>query len=180
MEKLEILPWRLERAGSTCSTNRCKCRKAGNNCLNCICLVKCTNHGSPGLSCDSEAASSTASKVTPRPLDYVENKEKTRDKSNETSTAKKDTAQLQSDDESGDEQEEIEVETVFPIGDLPGAEVSAADLKLMDVYGDYIHQNDGSHLDGGIKDDAVWQARWAKLIVLPAQRYNAPGGPVGR
>ncbi len=67
-----------------------------------------------------------------------------------------------------------------PIGDLPGAVVSAADLKLMDVYGDYIHQNDGSHLDGGIVDDAVWQARWAKLIVLPAQRYNAPGGPVGR
>ncbi len=50
----------------------------------------------------------------------------------------------------------------------------------MGVYGDYIHQNDRMHLDGGILDDKVWQDRWRKLIVLPSQRYNAPSGAVGR
>jgi hypothetical protein len=51
---------------------------------------------------------------------------------------------------------------------------------LLEAYGDCIHQNDGTHLDGGIKDDAVWQARWCKLVALPCQRYDAPGGSVGQ
>jgi hypothetical protein len=68
----------------------------------------------------------------------------------------------------------------MPIGDLPGYKITEVDQKLMDVYGDYIHQNDGSHLDGGILDDAAWQSRWRKLIVLPCQRYDAPSGAVGR
>jgi hypothetical protein len=68
----------------------------------------------------------------------------------------------------------------MPIGDLPGVTASDADRKLMEVYGDYIHQNDGSHLDGGIKDDAVWQEHWRKLVILPPQRYDSPSGPVGR
>jgi hypothetical protein len=38
---------------------------------------------------------------------------------------------------------------------------SEADIKLMSVYGDYIHQNDGTHLDGEIADDTLWQERWA-------------------
>jgi hypothetical protein len=67
-----------------------------------------------------------------------------------------------------------------PIGDLPGYVPTKADLKLKEVYGDYLHQNDGTHLDGGIQDDAEWQERWRKLVPLPAQRYQAPGGAVGR
>jgi hypothetical protein len=49
-------------------------------------------------------------------------------------------------------EEEEEVQDVSPMGDLPGATISEADLKLLEVYGDYIHQNDGTHLD-----DGVWQ-----------------------
>ena len=79
-----------------------------------------------------------------------------------------------------DDTEEQEGPTELPIGDLPGAVISEADRKLLDVYGNYIHQNDGSHLDGGIADDAEWQDRCRKLVVLPAQRCQAPGGPVGR
>ena len=48
------------------------------------------------------------------------------------------------------------------------------------VYGDCVHQNDGTHLDGGIRDDAIWQERWKKIVGLPPQRYNAPNGKVGR
>ena len=79
----------------------------------------------------------------------------------------------------GENEEEDEAPTM-PIGDLPNASISEADRKLMEVYGGYIHQNDGSHLDGDIKEDSVWQSRWRKLVALPCQRYNAPGGAVGR
>jgi hypothetical protein len=52
---------------------------------------------------------------------------------------------------------EEEVLDVTPVGDLRGATILEADLKLMKVYGDYIHQNDGIHLDGGVQDGSVWQ-----------------------
>ena len=48
------------------------------------------------------------------------------------------------------------------------------------MYGDVVRQNDGTHLDGGIQDDAKWQTHWRKIIGLPPQRYSAPNGRVGR
>jgi hypothetical protein len=72
-----------------------------------------------------------------------------------------------------------EVQDVMPVSDLPGATISPADLMLMKVYGDYLHQNDGTHLDGGIKEDGTWQERWRKLIALPTQHYDAPNGTMG-
>lgn len=64
-----------------------------------------------------------------------------------------------------------------PVEDLPPEGVIE---KLTRVYGDCVHQNDGTHLDGGIRDDAVWQERWRKVVGLPPQRYNAPNEKVGR
>jgi hypothetical protein len=114
-------------------------------------------------------------------LDYNEIREEHSGESNESRTANTDAAQSTTNEDPGDkESESTKGATTSPLGDLPGAAISMADLKLKEVYGDYIHQNDGTHLDGGIADDSVWQARWAKLIVLPTQRYQAPGGPVGR
>jgi hypothetical protein len=55
------------------------------------------------------------------------------------------------------------------IGDLPGATISDADRLLNKVYGDYVHQNPGTHLDGGIADDALWQERWSRLTVYPSK-----------
>jgi hypothetical protein len=43
-----------------------------------------------------------------------------------------------------------------------------------------MHQNDGTHLDGGIAEDRKWQERWNKLVCLPPQRYDVPNGGVGR
>ena len=31
------------------------------------------------------------------------------------------------------------------------------------VYGDNLHRNGGTHLDGGVADDAVWQHRWRRI-----------------
>ena len=34
---------------------------------------------------------------------------------------------------------------------------SEADIWLVQVYGDHVHQNDGCHMNGAIADDNVWQ-----------------------
>ena len=57
---------------------------------------------------------------------------------------------------------------------------SLADWKLLAVYGDTIHQNDGRHLDGGIADDGVWQRRWRKVVATKLSLWNAPKGKIGR
>ena len=53
------------------------------------------------------------------------------------------------------------------------------DLRLQEVYGDWVHANPGTHLDGGIRDDSAWQAWWRDLVVMPSRRYDAPSGRVG-
>ena len=50
---------------------------------------------------------------------------------------------------------------------------------LQEVYGDFPHQNDGSHLDGGVVDDALWQRRWLSLSAQLASWYTTPTGAVG-
>ena len=62
----------------------------------------------------------------------------------------------------------------------PPVAASSCAQKLERVYGEKIHQNDGTHLDGGVVDDKVWQARWREVMALPPQRYDVPSGRVGR
>ena len=60
----------------------------------------------------------------------------------------------------------------------PG-EDTEADRKLRTVYGDTIHRNDGRHLDGGIADDQIWQARYDAVVANPHQLYLPPQGKIG-
>ena len=39
--------------------------------------------------------------------------------------------------------------------DLSEFNLERAQLLLRLFYGDYLHQNNGSHLDGGVADDAI-------------------------
>jgi hypothetical protein len=87
-------------------------------------------------------------------------------------------AELPTPDTPSDDKEEVQ--EVSPVGALPGAIILDANLQLLKVYGDHIHQNDGMHLDGGIKDNGAWQEQWHKQITLPSQCYDAPSGAVGR
>jgi hypothetical protein len=168
--------------GSTCSTKRCACLLAKRHCRNCNCFEKCFNRGGKDLHCveiDDEEAEATDSIPTPRTLNYEETNEGEDDgRSNDDADETVPTPPSQS--VTPGEEEDQEPSTTMPIGDLPGVTVTEADRKLMEVYDDYIHQNDGTHLDGGIKDDAMWQENWRKLVVLPPQRYDTPSGPVGR
>ncbi len=53
-----------------------------------------------------------------------------------------------------------------------------ADLWLCSVYGDTIHQNDGTHLDGGIgvAEDAKWQRLHLRVAACNLPLYDLPNG----
>jgi hypothetical protein len=44
--------------------------------------------------------------------------------------------------------------------DLSGFVLTYTDTYMDKVFGDHIHHNDGTHLDGGVGDDAIWQQHW--------------------
>ena len=53
-------------------------------------------------------------------------------------------------------------------------------LRLREVYGDWVHRNPSTHLDGGITDEGKCHGWWRDLAVIPLRRYKAPYGKVGR
>ena len=63
---------------------------------------------------------------------------------------------------------------------MPGYVLTPEDLRLQEVYGDWVHGNPGIHLDGRITDDGTWQGWWRDLAVMPLSRYEEPCGEVGR
>jgi hypothetical protein len=78
------------------------------------------------------------------------------------------------------EEEEAEAEESKQNGDLPDYILTDADRMMDGVYGDHIHQNDGSHLTGGVSDDIDWQGYWRRLIVFPSKAYDVPSGAAGK
>ena len=61
-----------------------------------------------------------------------------------------------------------------------GYEPTNANRLLDDVLGDHVHNNNGTHIKGGIQDDKRWQVRWARLVQLHPSLYEAPKGKTGR
>ena len=43
------------------------------------------------------------------------------------------------------------------VGDLPGERLAAATDNLFGVYQDWLHQNPGTHMDGGIEEGGNFQ-----------------------
>ena len=66
------------------------------------------------------------------------------------------------------------------VGDEPGYTPTPEDLRLREVYRDWVHAKPGTHLDGGIHENSAWQAWWRDLAVMPSRGYAAPSGRVGR
>ena len=65
-------------------------------------------------------------------------------------------------------------------GDLPGYTPTLENLRLQEVYGDWVHANPGTYLHGRIRDDETWQEWLRDLAVMPSWRYGAPSRKVGR
>ena len=48
-------------------------------------------------------------------------------------------------------------------------------------HGEYLRNNDGTHLDGKIVDDKVWQERYISIIIYPLSQYDLPtNGTIGK
>lgn len=82
--------------------------------------------------------------------------------------------------EETNEEEEGRKDTEECISDLPGTTYTRVDQMMDEIYGDHVHQNDGTHLDGGITDDATWQSYWRQLVVFPSHAYDVPNKSTGR
>ena len=52
-------------------------------------------------------------------------------------------------------------------GDVLGYVPTPEDLRLREIYGDWVHGNPGTHLDGGVAEDGLWQGWWSDLAVMP-------------
>jgi hypothetical protein len=65
--------------------------------------------------------------------------------------------------------------TEVEIGDLPaGIKLLDADRMMDKCYGDHVHQNAGTHMEGDIPCDKMWQDYWQQLIDFPSQTCDAP------
>ena len=64
--------------------------------------------------------------------------------------------------------------------DLPDFTPELALMLLREVYGDFPHHDNWSHLDGGVADDALWQHCWRRLATQSARCCATPSRAVGR
>jgi hypothetical protein len=160
--------------GQYCLSKRCRCRREGLVCTRCPCKGKCTNRGKRhcGTTTPTNLMPTLGVAATRMP---APGNDEFRGKKN-----KKLESDRQADAESDTELTTEHEEERICIGDLPGTVLTDVDRMMDRVYGDHVHHNDGTHLDGGISDDATWQDYWKRLIVFPGQTYNLPKGKVGK
>ena len=63
--------------------------------------------------------------------------------------------------------------------DHPDFNPECARLSSREVYGDFPHHNDGSHLDVGVADNSIWKRHWRRLAVQLSSWYATPSGAIG-
>ena len=54
--------------------------------------------------------------------------------------------------------------------------LATAGHMILSVYSDHLHRNNGSHLELGVANKAVWQRRWKHIKNLCVKLYDAPRG----
>ena len=85
--------------------------------------------------------------------------------------------------EAAEEPLEVQPPPIVTERDADKDRIPAEADRLMDtVYGDHVHQNDGTHLAGGVNAavDEAWQRRWRSLTGQQQQLYTVPGGEEGK
>ena len=53
---------------------------------------------------------------------------------------------------------------------MPGYVPTGEEWRIKEVYGDWVHYNDGVLLSGGVKADQVWKSRCITLAVMPMRQ----------
>ena len=49
---------------------------------------------------------------------------------------------------------------------------------MISTFGDTLHDNGGTHLNGGIADDKFWQGLHQRVVASALPLYTPPGGPI--
>ena len=60
-------------------------------------------------------------------------------------------------------------------GDVPEYVPTPEDLCLREVYGEWVHGTLGTHLDGGVKEDGLWQGWWRRSPTTPIRSSKREG-----
>ena len=63
---------------------------------------------------------------------------------------------------------------------LGGYRLNTPDNMIRSVYSDHLHHNEGTHLDGGVVINAMWQHRWWLIGNPPIRWYDMLQGRIGR
>ena len=69
---------------------------------------------------------------------------------------------------------------LFDEADANTAPIPESYRRLQTVYGGTLHDDDGTHLQGGVSSDSLWQGYHRRLVTLPPQLYTCPGKGAGK
>lgn len=136
---------------SQCKTSKCSCKAASLSCTNCSC-PSCTNTTPPTPEEEDRDDASVAVVPPAAPAPPPTREAPPDPKTNPTPSNSDSSRYLQTD----------------------------ADRALDIVFGDHLHHNDGSQLDGGIIDDQVWQNFYSALNRFNPTHYDVPTNKVGQ
>ena len=163
---------------SLCMTVRCSCRQAGRNCVSCWCLVQCANvapqthqdkqrttQGGPG---DGEVqregkrrrgrGRGAAAKAQAREAGRVAHAKTNKHASGQRYVLRPPAqpGTVEKERRRGDAYATVDpVEGGGASGDVPRYVPTPEDLRLWEVYGDWVHGNPVTHLDGSVTDDSA-------------------------
>ena len=66
-------------------------------------------------------------------------------------------------------------------GDIGNYTPTPMDVKLVEpIYGEYLRNNDGTHLDSKIVDDKLLQERYSSIIIYPLSQYDLSTRHIGK
>eukprot|EP00957_Ditylum_brightwellii_P156000 11873668-Ditylum_brightwellii.AAC.1 len=134
---------------SRCITSQCECRKAGRECMSCFarkCCIK-QNNGSASLSGNDangrhlHSRAGTAATAANSNLNLKSSQAPPALEESDCSDFEGDSAPCR-----------VLEDPLYQLDNL-----TKVDKKLVEVYGDTVHLNDGAHLDGGVPDNKAWQ-----------------------
>ena len=153
---------------STCSQARqCACNGNKVHCRSCVSYLECKNTLPNGVS--PTACTFMDAAVTPKALTH---ENKMDERGTDTPASDGDTIPTST----PLSRERTQKEPTTTREDLPHCTMTAVDHKLMEVYGDCLHQNHGTHPTGGVEYDPEWQQKWHKVVATPSQCHCTLNG----
>ena len=137
---------------STCKTARCECRKAACVCVSCCCLERCVN-SAPQTQRDEMRRKEDTNRIGTGKRKRRQGKVKGGQPTQQTPRTRPGRAEKERCEGKASGHTSTPLEGEGTAGDETGYTPTPEDLCLQEVYGDWVHANPSTHLDGGIRDD---------------------------